>query len=74
LDDLTLAQELLVAKIGAETIKFKARLAGAKIDDKPRRSSKNSDQYGKILEFRERMKSLAKEFDQESLKDCMKPL
>lgn len=59
-------------------VKFQARLAGAKIDDdrrsrKIRRSSKkDEDEYGKILEFRKRMKEAENEFADFS--DCMKPL
>ncbi|MGB5101054.1 MAG: hypothetical protein WBN94_10720 [Methanothrix sp.] len=60
-DDLTANQELFVALVAYEQIKFQARLAGAEIKDSPRRSSKE-DRYGELLERRRQMKEMDAEF------------
>jgi hypothetical protein len=54
---------LFVALVASEEIKFRARLAGAKVDDKPsRRKSSSKDAYGEILERRKRFKEMDEEF------------
>jgi hypothetical protein len=65
-DDLTCDQELFVAMVAYEQIKFRARLAGADVKDNPRRSSGNSDRkqdrYGELLEKRRKMKEMDLQF------------
>jgi hypothetical protein len=51
-----------VALVATEQIKMKARLAGAKVEDKPRKGRKGEDAYGEVLARREKMKSLDSEF------------
>ena len=54
-----------MALVASEEIKFRARLAGAKVDDKPsnrNRKTTNDDPYGEILERRKRFKEMDAEF------------
>jgi hypothetical protein len=79
LEDLTYNQEILVARIAEEKIKYDVRLAGGEVNDSPRRSKRalrrkkdTEDWYGQQLEFKKRLEESAKEFVDYS--DCMKPL
>lgn len=64
-----------MALVASEQITLQARLAGAKIDDKPsRRRSSTKDEYGEILERRRRMKELDAEFSKDISKFLNKPL
>ena len=51
-----------MALVASEEIKFRARLAGAKVDDKPSRRNSKGDAYGEILERRKRFKEMDEEF------------
>ena len=54
-----------MALVASEEIKFRARLAGAKVDDKPsnrNRKTTNDDPYGEILERRKRFKEMDEDF------------
>lgn len=74
MDDLTFNQEIFVALAASEQIKFQARLAGAKIDDKPHRRKSGRDEYGELLERRARMKQMDEEFSRDLEKFVNKPL
>jgi hypothetical protein len=74
MDDLTFNQEIFVALAASEQIKFQARLAGAKIDDKPRHRKFGKDEYGELLERRARMKRMDDEFLRNREKFVNKPL
>ncbi len=74
MDDLTCDQEIFVSLVATEQIKFQARLAGAKIDDKPRRRKSGKDEYGELLERRARMKQMDEEFSKNMEQYVNKPL
>jgi len=55
-------------------LKFQARLAGADVKDQPsrRKMSDSEDAYGKMLEFRQKLKRESVEFA--DISACTKPL
>lgn len=78
LDDLTYNQELLVALIAEEQIKYQVKLAGGEVKESGRRrkrkKAKNDDAYGRQLELNKWVKEQAKAFTQEDLAKYTKPL
>ena len=78
LDDLTYNQELLVALIAEEQIKYQVKLAGGEIKEtgrrRKKRRSKDDDAYGKQLELNKWMKEQAKAFTEMDFEKYTKPL
>jgi len=78
LDDLTYNQELLVALIAEEQIKYQVKLAGGEVKEtgrrRKRKKAKNDDAYGRQLELNKWVKEQAKAFTQEDLAKYTKPL
>lgn len=78
LDDLTYNQELLVALIAEEQIKYQVKLAGGEVKEtgrrRKRKKDKNDDAYGRQLELNKWVKEQAKAFTQEDLAKYTKPL
>jgi len=77
LDDLTYNQELLVALIAEEQIKYQVKLAGGEIKEsgrRRRRKKKEEDRYGKQLELNKWMKDQAKAFTENDFEKYTKPL
>jgi hypothetical protein len=58
----------------SEQLKFQARLAGAEVKDKPSKCKKkeDEDEYGKMLEMRNKMKDAA--YTDSVINDCSTPL
>lgn len=73
-DDLTPNQELFVARVAEEQIKFQARLAGTKVEDRPRRARQSDDPYGEMLKRREMMRQMDAEFRKNPEQFLNKPL
>mgnify|MGYP001472157351 CR=1 FL=1 len=78
LDDLTYNQELLVALIAEEQIKYQVKLAGGEVKEtgrrRKRKKAKNDDAYGRQLELNKWVKEQAKAFTEEDLAKYTKPL
>ena len=78
LDDLTYNQELLVALIAEEQIKYQVKLAGGEVKENGRRRKKRrgkeDDAYGKQLELNKWMKEQAKSLKAEDFEKYTKPM
>lgn len=73
-DDLTPNQELFVALVAEEQTMFQARLAGADVKERPRKSRKSEDPYGDLLEKRAELKRMDEEFRKNPDEFLNKPL
>lgn len=73
-DDLTPNQELFVALIAEEQTIFQARLAGADVKERPRKSRKGEDPYGDMLQKRAEYARMDEEFRKNPDEFLNKPL